>query len=105
MKRLALLVCLLASATASADTRTLDPAVTIRFSDLNLSSIEGNRVLYGRIRSAAQEVCGPTFSLWDKSRWSSWKACYGATVDRAVTQIDQPLLTALHERSKRVAGR
>ena len=81
--------------------RTLEPEVTIHYSDLNLSSPQGARVLYARIRTAAQRVCGPSFSLWDSSRSVKWKLCYAASIDTAVKKVNQPLLTALHERLSR----
>jgi UrcA family protein len=76
--------------------RSLDPAITVRFADLNLDTAEGTRTLYARIRSAAQTVCGPSFSLWDGSRLAWWKDCYRSSTAEAVAQIDRPRLTALH---------
>ena len=104
--RKTLLACTLAatliagSAPALADSparpRTLDGSITVRFSDLNVHSAEGARILYGRIRSAAQTVCGPQFSLWDGGRMREWRQCYRLTIDDAVTRINLPLLTSLH---------
>jgi UrcA family protein len=78
--------------------RSLDPAVTVHFADLNLNSAAGTRTLYGRIRGAAQTVCGPSFSLWDGGHMAAWKECYRTTIDEAVTRINRPTLTALHLR-------
>jgi UrcA family protein len=77
---------------------TLDPAVTVRFADLNLNNAEGARTLYGRIRNAAQTVCGPRYSLWDGRSARAWQECYRKTIDEAVTQVNRPKLTALHLR-------
>jgi UrcA family protein len=85
-----------ALADPAARPRSLEPSVTVRFADLNLNSPAGARVLYGRIQSAAQTVCGPSFSLWNGSQWHAWKECYRTTIDAAVRQIDRPVLTALH---------
>ncbi len=79
--------------------QSFDPVVTVRFADLNPTSAEGTRTLYARIRSAAQTVCGPSFSLWDGRRMAAWKECYRATVDEAVRRIDRPMLMALHLRT------
>jgi UrcA family protein len=75
---------------------SLDPSVTVRFADLNLSSAEGARTLYGRIRSAAKTVCGPRQSIAEFGRMGAWKRCYRTAIDEAVTQVDRPTLTALH---------
>jgi UrcA family protein len=72
---------------------TLGPSVTVHFGDLNPSTSQGVEVLYGRIKSAAQTVCGP----WD--RYWEWKVCYQATIDHAVGRINLPRLTALHRAS------
>lgn len=106
--RLSLVAMLAVSPLAFADgapPRTLDPAVTIRFNDLNLSTPQGARVLYGRIRVAAQRVCGPSFSVWDAGRWAKWKVCYNQAVETAVREVNQPALTAVHNRLIAIARR
>lgn len=72
------------------------PAVRVRVADLNLSSPEGVSVLYARIKAAAYTVCGVPFSLWDGTRYRTWKSCYRETVDRAVHDVNSEKLTALH---------
>jgi UrcA family protein len=74
-----------------------EPSVTVRFADLNLSSPEGNRVLYARIRKAAQTVCGTRYSVWDHGRVRAWNECFHATVDYTVAQINTPMLTSMHK--------
>jgi UrcA family protein len=86
-----------ASADPAHPTRSLELSVTVRLADLNLASPEGARAAYGRIRSAAQQVCGTSFSIWDGNRWSSWRECYRTTIDDTVNRIDRPTLTALHK--------
>jgi UrcA family protein len=88
-----------ASADPAHPTRSLEPSVTVRLADLNLASPEGARAAYGRIRSAAQQVCGTSFSIWDANRWSSWRECYRTTIESTVNRIDNANLTALHQRS------
>jgi len=106
---LALLAILSASGPALADSankeRSLEPSVTVRYGDLNLSSKDGARTLYNRIRTAAQTVCGPSFSVWDSSRWQAWKVCYNETIDVMVKRVNRPMLTAVHEQSISVASR
>jgi UrcA family protein len=85
-----------ASADPARSTRSLEPSATVHLADLNLASPEGARVAYARIRSAAQQVCGTSFSLWDANRWSSWRECYRTTIEATINRIDSPTLTALH---------
>jgi UrcA family protein len=75
---------------------SLEPSVTIHLADLNFESPEGVRVAYGRVRSAAHQVCGTSSSIWDTSAWSSWRECYRKTIEATVNRIDRPTLTALH---------
>lgn len=76
-------------------------STTVRFADLNLESPEGARALYSRIRSAAGSLCGEQFSLWDGNRSREWKDCYRTTIERAVVQLNRPVLTAVHRDSIR----
>jgi UrcA family protein len=78
---------------------SLTPSVTVHFADLNPSSPEGVRALYGRITNAAETVCGTKLSVWDFSGLRHWKTCYRATIDHAVRQINRPELTALHQKT------
>jgi UrcA family protein len=75
---------------------TLTPSLTVRFQDLNTATPEGARVLYGRLSVAAETVCGTRSSLWDAKRYWDWQECVQATLDRAVTRLNLPRLTALH---------
>jgi UrcA family protein len=74
---------------------SLDPPVTVRLEDLNTWSAAGNRVLYGRISAAAMAVCSRGGDWYPTEHWKR-DDCYRATVDHAVTQLNLPLLTALH---------
>jgi len=85
-----------ASADPTHPTRSLEPSVTVHLADLNLANPEGARAAYGRIRSAAQQVCGTSFSIWDANRWSSWRECYRTTIEATVNRVDSPTLSALH---------
>ncbi len=71
-------------------------STTVRFADLNLSNPEGARVLYGRIRLAAQSLCGEQSSFFDIKWMFEYRQCYREAVDRAVRQINRPTLTAVH---------
>jgi UrcA family protein len=71
-------------------------SLAVSFADLNTASPEGAKVLYGRIQSAARQVCGPSFSLWQSDAFWAWRTCYRKTVDDAVSKLDFPALTTLH---------
>jgi UrcA family protein len=80
------------------------PSLTVRFRDLNLSTPQGNRALYGRISSAATMVCGPSsISVWYAPQYWVWKACYDATMDGVVRKLNLPALTDLHSSIKQRA--
>ena len=69
-------------------------SITVSFRDLNLSEPAGAKTLYGRIQTAAREVCGRTGA--DFIEVSAWRSCYRRAVDDAVRKVNNPLLTAVH---------
>jgi UrcA family protein len=71
------------------------PHKVVRFKDLNLNSPEGVAVLYSRIKSAAYDVCGSPYR-YDLSQFTS-QICVKDAVTRAIVQINNPMLTSLHE--------
>jgi UrcA family protein len=72
------------------------PHKAVSFKDLNLSSTEGAAVLYGRIRSAANEVCGDQ-DRFNLSRAHTIQICINEAVSRAVAQVNSPMLTSLYQ--------
>ena len=90
-----------ASLTAQADPPTRTPAppirMTVRYSDLDLSTEAGIRALYNRIQAAAERGC-----FWAASDRNGidheqiYAACYGEAVANAVRQLNYPRLAALH---------
>jgi UrcA family protein len=71
------------------------PHKVVSFKDLNLSSTEGAAVLYGRIKSAANEVCGKQDGI-QLSQLHATQTCINEAVSRAVAQIDRPMLTSFY---------
>jgi UrcA family protein len=69
-------------------------SITVSFRDLNLSEPAGAKTLYGRIQTAAKQVCGRTGA--DFIEMSTWRSCYRHAVDEAVRKVNNPLLTAVH---------
>ena len=69
-------------------------SVTVKYYDLDLSTLAGARTLYGRISAAARNVCGyEGRSITDQAFWNG---CYRGAVADAVAQVGSPLLTAVH---------
>jgi UrcA family protein len=83
---------------APADAKTTTAhAVHVSYRDLDLSTTDGNARLLHRIQLAAERVCdvnhGPQPLTW---RIASDR-CVNQTMDRAVADVNSPMLTAMHE--------
>jgi len=74
---------------------SLAPPLTVRFDDLNTASTAGSRILYGRVSAAAVAVCSRGGGWYPTEHWVG-NDCYRATLDHVVSQLNIPLLTALH---------
>jgi UrcA family protein len=69
----------------------------VRYSELDLGTSEGARRLYLRIRASAEAVCRPQDGA-ALERKLHYAACRKVTIDRAVQELDAPLVTAQHVR-------
>jgi UrcA family protein len=103
--RIAMLVgCLLAGSLGVAQAATPAdevPKVVVSYSDLDLSTPEGARVLYQRISVAARQVC-PFQDAVEPSRMAKYHACREAAIERAVNSVNNAQLAAVRtERVKR----
>jgi UrcA family protein len=75
-------------------------SVRVGYADLDLAGPDGAATLYGRIRAAAERVCGPRLppgTLWESP---AYRECFNTAVERGVAQVHQPALTALHEQRR-----
>ena len=94
-------LCLAAAATLScaapvlAQTSDTVPSVSVKYSDLNIGSRPGARVLLKRIAAAANTVCGGAPDIRQLSQLASFEACRRFAVARAVAAVDSPMLTAM----------
>jgi UrcA family protein len=86
---------MLVDAAQASDAFDTTPHKVVRFKDLNLNSPEGVAVLYGRIKSAAYDVCGSP-DRYDLSQFKL-QICVKDAVSRAIVQVNNPLLTSLYE--------
>jgi UrcA family protein len=64
-------------------------AYPVGFSDLDVSKISGARILYLRIRYAAETLC-ESAATWGKKEG---EACVSKAVNDAVASVNSPLLT------------
>jgi UrcA family protein len=71
------------------------PSVVVKYSDLALATDSGVNQLYRRIMSAARQVC-PDSSIRDLGMQRQVEACRNQAVAKAVRQIDNSRLAALH---------
>jgi UrcA family protein len=69
----------------------------VGYRDLDVSKLKGARILYLRIRHAAETLC-ESAATWGKKEGD---ACVRKAVNDAVARVDVPLLTQYHQlRSK-----
>jgi len=66
------------------------PTVSVKYSDLNLATEHGSRVLYNRLETAAQRVCPRVGYVTELRRNRDARDCITASVERAAKQIQSP---------------
>jgi UrcA family protein len=87
------------AAAAPAEHSTANWSVTlpVRYSDLDVSTMQGAKTLYLRIGYAAETLC-ESAATWGKKEG---EACVNKAVDDAVVHVNLPLLSQYHQlRSK-----
>jgi UrcA family protein len=93
---LASAACLLGVGAASAaDAMTTTQQVPVSYRDLDLSTPSGASALYSRIQTAARVACGFPDSK-DLHRDRDARACSDKAISAAVSEVNNPLLTAIH---------
>ena len=86
----------MAAGAAGAATPDSDvPSVVVKFDDLTLDTDGGVNRLYRRIVFAAKQVC-PDGDMRDLRSHQQAEQCRKQAVARAIQQIDNPRLAALH---------
>jgi len=68
-------------------------SITVKYADLDIASPSGARVLYERIRAAAQSACS---YFWFKTDADEAR-CLQNTIAKAVTKVNQPALSAVYD--------
>jgi UrcA family protein len=85
-------LCALSASVQAADQDVLTK--TVKFADLNITSEAGAKVLYGRIRAAARDVCEASGGR-DLFLAAAAHACIEKAIDKAVKDVNSPVLTSL----------
>lgn len=80
---------------ALADVTAEPLSKVVNYADLDLNHPPGVKVLYERLRSAAQGVCQPFEGRTLKQVGDS-RACFDQAMARAVKDVNKPLLTAYY---------
>jgi UrcA family protein len=83
--------------TAQAATDGL-PSKRVSYADLDISKPAGAKILYGRIVSAAQQVCALN-GYKDLGTMQRVNGCVDRAINNAVKQVDSPALSALRPNS------
>ncbi len=73
-----------------------DSARTMRvaYADLDLASLSGQRALQGRVRAAAEAVCGPAPSLAEMARHALYRSCVRNAEGGVAAQMLQAIADA-----------
>jgi UrcA family protein len=82
-------------ATLSTTARAEDvPTKTVRYSDLDINKSDGAKTLYTRIHAAARDVCELSTGT-DPILRVAFKACVETAIDKAVKEVNAPMLSQL----------
>jgi UrcA family protein len=89
---------------ASANQAPSTQSLRIVVSDLDLRKSGDVATLYARIKSAAAQACGADVVTGSRLPSDSKKKCMTDAVDGAVSQINNPSLSAYHKQESTKAG-
>jgi UrcA family protein len=70
----------------------------VSYGDLNLATEAGAKVLYQRLRRAADRVCTIDGSVLK----DGWRLCYDKALNSAVASVNEPMVAALHNQGGRI---
>jgi len=96
-----LATCTAIGAVGSARAASANAAgLTVRYSDLNLSTEQGALILYGRIVAAAYRVCAAD-NMLDLNAMAAARACREEAIAKAVRDVNSPMLAAVYAERQR----
>ncbi len=78
-------------------------SVKVSYQGLDIHSTAGAKVLYRRLKAAAEQACDvmPYSTIRSLSVLSESRACYKQALSTAVTKIDSDALARLHQEKSR----
>jgi UrcA family protein len=79
------------------------PSIKVSYAELDLSKPAGAQTLYRRIKKAAQAVCAESFQGSGPVRPFGQKQCEERAIERAVNEVNRPLLSSLWQKQPRFA--
>jgi UrcA family protein len=82
---------------ANAGTPEAQVSKTVSYEVHDLTNARGVERIYGRLQSAAHEVCAD-YDVDGVSTARTRQLCFNAALNRAVARVDAPLLTERHAR-------
>ena len=86
-----------ATAYAAAPSQFENTSVKVSYSDLDIQTEAGAKVLYARLKRASRQACGfEPYKRFGLGELSKAKACYREALDKAVTSIDSDSLRGMH---------
>jgi UrcA family protein len=88
------LATLVAGAGARADNAVETNSLSVEFTRAELSSEQGTQALYARMGTAARAVCGAKSAVL--AELAQWQRCRIDALDRAVADVNDARLSALH---------
>ena len=91
----ALLIAAAPAASVSAEPAQTSSAI-VKYSDLNLSSRDGAKAMYQRLKMTARNLCGGEPDIRDIGAQASWRTCVNDTVDSAVGRLNDPMVAAFN---------
>ena len=95
------LVAIIASPLAMADALVNVKTEVVHYDDVRLISNVGAAVLYGRLRSAAERVCGGPVDSQQIAAHKRYRICMDEAVSKAVSEVNNPLLSQYFESKRR----
>jgi UrcA family protein len=97
MKHALLLALVPAALALTAPAALAKPAgLRVEYADLNLNSEAGAEVMLRRLNRAAASVCGDSYGRRPIEAREAVRACMSDAVERAVSALDHPTVTALY---------
>jgi UrcA family protein len=79
---------------SDADEDTAPPQVIVKFADLDVSTSRGAAALYGRIHTAAVDVCSRMYVIEQAYKFHK-DSCLQKVIGDAVIKVNRPALSAV----------